>query len=124
MHYVYILESISASKLYIGVTNNLRKRFYEHNNGLSRSTAPGRPYILKRVERFENIKEAYSRERFLKSRKNRRLLERIIRSSPDVLAEREVGIPILPLMRQASGRFIHIGQRPQVQSLQDAQKDL
>ncbi len=94
MHYVYIIESISKGKFYIGVTNNLKKRFYEHNNGLSRSTVPLRPFILRRVEGFDNIKDAYFREKFLKSKKSRKILELIIRSSPDVLAEQEVGIPI------------------------------
>ena len=94
MYYVYILESLSVDRFYIGVTNNLKKRFYEHNNKLSRSTAPFTPYVLKRVERYEDIKIAYHRERFLKSKKSRKVIESIIRSSPDVLAEQEVGIPI------------------------------
>jgi len=72
----------------------MKKRYYEHNNGLSRSTAPNKPYILKRVERFDDIKDAYYRERFIKSKKSSKLIELIIRSSPDVLAEQEVGIPI------------------------------
>ncbi|MBI4138294.1 MAG: GIY-YIG nuclease family protein [Candidatus Wildermuthbacteria bacterium] len=94
-HYVYILESVKTKKYYIGVSNNVRRRFTEHNLGLSRSTAPLRPFILKRVERFENIKVAYQRERFLKNKKSRRIIELIIESGPDVLAEQEVGIPIL-----------------------------
>ncbi len=92
--YAYILQSVKTRRYYFGVSNNVRRRFIEHNSGISKSTAPFRPFILKRVERFENIKEAYQRERFLKSKKNKKIIELIIRSSPDVLAEQEVGIPI------------------------------
>ena len=94
MFYVYILQNISVGRYYVGVTENVRKRLYEHNNGFSKSTAPYRPFTLRRVERFQTVTEAYRRERFLKSKKSARLLELIIQSSPDVLAEQEVGIPI------------------------------
>ena len=93
-YYTYILQSVKTRMYYFGVSTNVRRRFTEHNSGLSKSTAPLRPFILKRVERFENIKEAYQRERFLKSKKNKKIIELIIWSSPDVLAEQEVGIPI------------------------------
>ncbi|MBN4076087.1 GIY-YIG nuclease family protein [Gemmatimonas aurantiaca] len=33
-YYVYILTSISR-KLYVGVTNNLERRIYEHKNGIT-----------------------------------------------------------------------------------------
>jgi len=94
MYYVYILQSISKGRFYIGITSDMKKRFYEHNNGLSFSTAQYKPFVLRRIERFEGIVEAYERERFLRSKKSRKLLELIICSSPDVLAGQEVGIPI------------------------------
>ena len=93
--YVYILKSIKIPRFYFGVTNDVKRRFHEHNSGMSKSTAPYRPFSLMRVERFRTIKEAYAREICLKSKKNKKVIECIISSSPDVLAEQEVGIPIL-----------------------------
>ena len=91
--YVYILVG-KNSRYYIGTSNNVARRFKGHNKGLSRSTAPHKPFQLVRVEGFNTIKEAYTREVFLKSKKSRKILEKIVKSSPDVLAEQDVGIPI------------------------------
>ena len=33
-YYIYILASCKNGTLYIGITNNLKKRVYEHKNGL------------------------------------------------------------------------------------------
>ena len=35
MYYVYFLTNWDDSVLYIGVTNNLPRRLYEHRNGLA-----------------------------------------------------------------------------------------
>ncbi len=39
-YYVYVLESSKTSDLYVGYTNDLRKRLKEHNRGLNFSTKP------------------------------------------------------------------------------------
>jgi putative endonuclease len=46
MWYVYILTSKVDGKLYIGSTNDLRRRFYQHNSGAVISTKPRRPFLL------------------------------------------------------------------------------
>ena len=94
IYYVYFLYSNRFDKYYVGVSNNVVRRLMEHNSGLSKSTAPLRPFVLLRVERFNNINEAYLREKFIKLKKSKKILQKIINSSPDVLAEQEVGIPI------------------------------
>jgi len=43
-YFVYILLSEKDKLLYIGYTSNLERRFSQHQNGESKSTAPRRPF--------------------------------------------------------------------------------
>ena len=79
-YYVYFLESSQDGSYYIGVTENVSRRFKEHNSGQSKYTSPKKPWILKRVEVHQNIKLAYERERFLKAKKSRKIIKKIINS--------------------------------------------
>ncbi|PIS42564.1 MAG: hypothetical protein COT24_02925 [Candidatus Kerfeldbacteria bacterium CG08_land_8_20_14_0_20_40_16] len=79
-YYVYITESQKDFCYYIGVTSDVKKRLYEHNAGLSKSTKPRRPFKLVRVEKYNDRKTAYQRERFLKSKKSSKIIEKIIKS--------------------------------------------
>jgi len=79
MYFVYIMESLKDGKYYIGTTNDVERRLKEHNSGLSRSTSSRRPLKLVHTEIFEDIKKAYARERFLKSKKNKHIIKKIIR---------------------------------------------
>jgi putative endonuclease len=80
--YVYVLKSFKDSELYIGSTNDLRRRFKEHQNGESFSTKFRRPFELVYYEAYKNEKDARLREQALKLRGNARrfLKERIKRS--------------------------------------------
>ncbi len=80
VHYVYFLKSIKNGTYYVGVSNDVKRRLKEHNNGLSRFTAPFRPYELKRVEKFTSIEDAYKRETFIKKKKSKKIIELIINS--------------------------------------------
>ncbi len=69
-YYVYILASKRNGTLYIGVTNNLIERVWQHREGLS----PGftKKYGVKRLvyyEVFEDIRTAIDRETRLKKYK-------------------------------------------------------
>lgn len=66
MYYLYILKSIKDKKLYIGSTNNLKRRFSEHNKGLNISTKPRRPFELRCYESYFNERDARKREYSLK----------------------------------------------------------
>ena len=81
LHYVYFLQSIKDGSYYIGVTSNIEIRLKEHNSGLSKSTAPKRPWVLRRIERYPDITSAYQRERFLKTKKSRKIIEKILKSN-------------------------------------------
>jgi putative endonuclease len=79
-YFVYFLQSKKDASYYIGVSDDAQRRLNQHNNGESKSTAPKRPWILKRVEEFSDIRLAYQRERFLKRMKSRKIIEKIIKS--------------------------------------------
>ena len=38
MFYVYAISSISRNYIYVGLTNNIEKRFAQHNKGENKST--------------------------------------------------------------------------------------
>ena len=82
MFYVYVLKSAKDEDLYIGSSNNLKRRIKEHQNGESFSTQFRRPFELIYYEAYKNEKDAREREQGLKLRGNARrfLKERIARS--------------------------------------------
>ena len=66
MFFVYILRSKKDNKLYIGSTNDLRRRFKEHNEGKVFSTKPRVPFELLYYEAYRSEKDARHREHNLK----------------------------------------------------------
>ena len=66
-YYVYILTNKSNRVLYIGVTNNLPRRVYEHKEGLIEGFTS--KYNINKLVYYENtvdIKVAIEREKTLK----------------------------------------------------------
>jgi len=75
--YIYVLQSKKKTEqLYIGYTNDLRKRLKEHNQGLNKSTKPFRPWQLIYYEACLNQADAKRREKYFKTSQGRRLLKR------------------------------------------------
>jgi putative endonuclease len=70
MYFVYILKSKKDGRLYIGCTNNLKKRIKEHNLRLVRSTKSRRPFQLIYFEGYRSKQDAFIREHNLKLRAN------------------------------------------------------
>ncbi len=66
MFYLYILKSKIDKKLYIGSTDNLRRRLLEHNSGKVKSTRPRKPFELRYYEAFYKEIDARKREESLK----------------------------------------------------------
>ena len=85
MYYVYVLKSIHHGKLYKGFCADLDIRLAEHNAGKTKSTKPFMPWEVIYFEEIKSLKEAVSREKYLKSAAGRRFLKTIIDSgSPPV----------------------------------------
>jgi putative endonuclease len=76
MFYNYVLQSVKGGNLYIGFTKDLKKRLKEHNQGLSKSTKPYRPWKLIYYEACLNDKDAKRREGYLKKTQGQRLVRR------------------------------------------------
>lgn len=68
MFYVYILKSSKDNKLYIGSTNDLKKRFKQHNEGKVFSTKKRRPFKIIYYEAYKSEYDARKRESNLKLR--------------------------------------------------------
>ena len=66
MFYLYVLKSKKDNNLYIGSTNNLRRRLLEHNTGKVLSTKGRRPFELRYYESYFNENDARKREFSLK----------------------------------------------------------
>jgi putative endonuclease len=67
MYFVYILRSSKRNYIYIGISDNVTRRLYEHNSGQNRTTKPHRPFKLLNSEKFPDRINARTREKWFKS---------------------------------------------------------
>ncbi len=82
--YVYILASKKRGTLYIGVTNNLERRIYEHKNNIIKGfTSKYKVYNLVYYEGFDYIDQAIAREKAMKFWKRNWKIELIEKVNPD-----------------------------------------
>jgi putative endonuclease len=67
MYYIYVLECADKT-LYVGSTNDIKKRLHTHNNLKTgaRYTKARRPVVLKYSEVFDTKSEALKRECVIK----------------------------------------------------------
>ena len=79
MPYMYILSNVSNKVLYVGATNNLSRRLFEHKGKFSTESFTARYHVCKLVyyEYFDAILEARAREYQIK-KWNRAWKERLI----------------------------------------------
>ncbi|MBN2182302.1 MAG: GIY-YIG nuclease family protein [Sedimentisphaerales bacterium] len=82
-YFVYILASKKNGTLYIGVTNNLLKRVYEHKNNIVRGfTEKYNVHNLVYYEIYNNIGSAINREKQMKKWKRQWKIELIEKTNP------------------------------------------
>jgi putative endonuclease len=74
MVYVYVLRSAYDDQLYAGCTHDLRKRLALHNAGKVPSTRDRRPLELIYYEACLDEKDAFRREKYLKTTYGKRYI--------------------------------------------------
>ena len=68
MRYVYLIQSIkNPTQWYVGITDDIKRRLAEHNEGKSPYTSKYRPWALQVTIGFEDETKANAFERYLKS---------------------------------------------------------
>lgn len=84
VYFVYIMASKKQGTLYVGVTNDVRKRAFEHKQGLgSKFTKQYGVNRLVYLESFDQIEFALQREKRMKRWKRAWKIELIERENPD-----------------------------------------
>ena len=78
-YFTYVLQSLRDSKFYIGMTNNVDRRFIEHQLGKNISTAKRCPLKLIFYEAYLNKSDAERREKYFKTTKGKVTLRYMIR---------------------------------------------
>ena len=78
--YVYVLKSGRNGRYYIGSTDHLIRRYYQHALGLIHTTARMLPVRVEGWKEFETLTAARQVERVLKKRKSRAYVESWLKS--------------------------------------------
>jgi putative endonuclease len=84
IYYIYILSSKRNGTLYIDLTNNLKRRIFEHKNKLIKGfTKKYGITQLVHFEQYNDVREALKRERRLKKWNRSWKLELIEKFNPE-----------------------------------------
>ena len=76
--YVYIIQSETTGRFYVGVAKNPQARLIEHNRGQTVSTRNRGPWKLVWLEEHSDRVNAVAREREIKSWKSHSRIEALI----------------------------------------------
>ena len=83
-YYVYIMASKKDGILYVGVTNELLRRVYEHKNNIIQGfTAKYKVHNIVYFEEYNDILDAITREKRIKKWKRVWKIELIEKNNPD-----------------------------------------
>ena len=83
-YYVYIMASKKHGVLYVGMTSDIKRRVYEHKNGLTEGFTE--KYLVHRLVYFEttpDVNAAIAREKQLKRWKRQWKIELIEKENPE-----------------------------------------
>jgi putative endonuclease len=81
VYYLYILQSESTGRFYIGQTQNVPERLVYPNANYSKSLKNRGPWRLVFTQQFRTRSEAVRRERQIKFWKDRRMIEKLLSAS-------------------------------------------
>jgi putative endonuclease len=81
MYYLYILQSESSGRYYVGQTVDLASRVAYHNANYSKALKNRAPWKLVYSECYRTRAEAMRRERQIKNLKDHDLIARMVRAS-------------------------------------------
>jgi putative endonuclease len=83
-YFVYILASKRNGTLYIGITNDIDRRVYEHRNGIIEGfTKEYHVHMLVHVEEYSEVNDAIVREKRLKKWNRQWKIDLIEKTNPD-----------------------------------------
>ncbi|OGE87976.1 MAG: hypothetical protein A3J07_02190 [Candidatus Doudnabacteria bacterium RIFCSPLOWO2_02_FULL_49_13] len=94
MYYTYILYNLEPSakrKFYVGITNDLDRRIFEHNSGQNGFTSKFGPWHLIYYEAYLSVDDAAAREKKLKHH-GKGLSELKIRLENSILQAKRCGM--------------------------------
>lgn len=77
MFFVYAISSLGRNYIYVGLTDNVERRFAQHNNGYNRTTKPYAPFQVLLIESYPTRIQAREREKFLKTGQGKAWLKKI-----------------------------------------------
>ena len=79
MFIVYALKSINRNYIYVGLTNDIERRFEQHQKGQNKTTSPYKPFVLIYQENFLTRIEARKREIYLKAGSGKEFLKQLLK---------------------------------------------
>jgi putative endonuclease len=75
--FVYVIRSSKDGRFYVGLTDNVERRVFQHNSGKAKSTKGYVPWTLLFFEEFKTRVEARKREKFLKAGSGKEYIKHI-----------------------------------------------
>jgi putative endonuclease len=79
--FVYILQSETSGRFYVGSTDNLERRLSEHSRDHTPSTRGRGPWVVIHKEEFPTLLEARRRELEIKKWKSASMIKKLIERS-------------------------------------------